>query len=79
MMQVRYFKVSYVVAGREHPGAIMSSDHMPRVGEHVTFDGRAFEITEVIELMPPAGEFGFMHATCRYLYDLPPLSSSTEH
>ena len=64
-----YYKVSYVVQGGEHPGAIINMDKQPQVGDELTFDGRVFEIVEVIELMPPVGNFGFVHATCRYLRD----------
>ena len=62
-----YYKVSYVVAGGEHPGAIINIDNRPEVGEQVMFDGRLFEILEVMELMPPVGNFGFLHATCRFV------------
>lgn len=63
------YKVSYVVQGGKHPGAIMTVDQKPVVGEEFSFDGRVFEILEVVELMPPVGNFGFLHATCRYLRD----------
>jgi hypothetical protein len=61
------YKVSYVVMDGKHAGAILSTDDEPIPGEQVTFDGRIFEIVEVIELMPPIGDFCFMHVTCRYL------------
>ncbi len=64
-----FYKVSYVVTGSEHPGAIINMDAEPEIGEEVVFDGRVFEILEVMELMPPVGNFGFLHATCRYLHD----------
>ena len=64
-----FFKVSYVVVGGEHPGAIINIDKRPEVGEEVTFDGHIFEILEVMELMPPVGNFGFLHATCRFVRD----------
>jgi hypothetical protein len=64
-----YYKVSYVVLDDAHPGAIISEDKRPAVGDEVTFDNRVFEIVEVAELMPPTGNFGFLHATCRYLRD----------
>ena len=61
------YKVSYVVEGGKHPGAIINTDVEPKVGDIVRFDGLMFQITEVDELMPPAGDFGFLHATCRIL------------
>ncbi len=67
-----YYKVSYVVLDSKHPGAIISEDRRPEVGEEVTFDNHVFEIVEVAELMPTIGNFGFLHATCRYLRDVEP-------
>ena len=65
-----FYKVSFVVVeGSQHPGAIINVDEMPEVGEEVTFDGRIFEILEVKELMPTVGNFGFLHASCKYLRD----------
>ena len=59
------YKVSYVVEDIKHPGAIMNSDRKIEVGDTVEFDGRRFVVTEVEELMPPVGGFGFLHAICR--------------
>ncbi len=59
------YKVSYVVIGGEHPGAIANVDTPPRVGDHVKLGDEEFEIIEVLELMPPRGEFSFLHATCK--------------
>jgi hypothetical protein len=58
------YKVSYVVVGGSHPGAIINQDAPPEVGDHVRLDGGRFEITEVIELFPPHGDFSYLHATC---------------
>lgn len=69
MADAIYYKVSYVVEGGTHPGAIMNEDVEPTVGSEVQFDGHIFEITDVEELMPPMGDFGFLHAACRYLRD----------
>ena len=63
------YKISYVVIGGEHPGAIVNVEKKPEPGETLTFDGRVFEIVEIVELMPPVGNFGFLHATCKYLHD----------
>jgi hypothetical protein len=70
MSEASYFKVSYVVSGGEHPGAIISTDKKPVVGEKTIFAGKLFEITEVMELMPAVGDFGFLHVTCKYISDL---------
>ncbi|MCA9977341.1 MAG: hypothetical protein R3E31_18750 [Chloroflexota bacterium] len=67
---VTFYKVSYVVQGGEHPGAIINVDEKPQAGDEVSFDGHVFEIIEVMQLMPPIGEMGFLHATCRYVRDL---------
>lgn len=70
MSDAIYYKVSYVVEGGTHTGAIINVDKEPEVGEEVEFDGRLFVITDVTELMPPMGDFGFLHAACRYLRDV---------
>lgn len=67
MNEVSYYKVSYVIQGGEHSGAIMNVDEEPQIGDEVIFDGHVFEIIEVMELMPPVGDFAFLHATCRYV------------
>lgn len=67
MSDTIYYKVSYVVEGGGHSGAIINVDEEPIVGEEVVFDGKLFLVTEVTELMPPMGDFGFLHAACRYV------------
>jgi hypothetical protein len=57
------YKVSYVVTGEDHPGAIVNVDHMPEIGERVDLGSRHFTVVEVFELVPPRGEFHFLHAT----------------
>ena len=61
-----FYKVSFVVIGGRHPGAIVTVENQPRIGDEITFNGSVFTITEVMELMPPVGNFGFLHATCEY-------------
>jgi hypothetical protein len=71
MKNAVYYKVSYVVEGGRFPGTIVNTKQEPRVGDEVAFNGRLFTIVEIMELMPPAGnEFGFLHATCRYIRDV---------
>jgi hypothetical protein len=57
------YKVSYVVTGEDHPGAILNMDRAPAVGDPIDLGERRFVVTEVIELLPPRGDFHFLHAT----------------
>ena len=59
------YKVSYVVEGGGHPGAIINADHCPEPGDKVSFDGNNYVITAVQELMPPIGDFGILHAAVK--------------
>lgn len=59
------YKVSYVVIGGKHPGAIMSADRRPHVGDYVWLNDNLFEIVEISEVMPPRGGFAFLHATVK--------------
>lgn len=59
------YKVSYVIVDGEHPGAILNQETMPKTGERVQLGGQTFEITEVLELVPPRGDFHYIHVTCR--------------
>lgn len=63
------FKVSYVVIGRAHPGTIVNLDHRPELNERVLLGEEEFVVQEIIDLMPPRGDFHFIHATCRPLSD----------
>lgn len=65
--EVNYYKVSYVVRGGEYTGGIVNVKTEPKIGDQVTFGGHQFEIIELEELMPPNGDFGFLHATCKVL------------
>jgi hypothetical protein len=59
------YKVSFVVQGDSHPGGIQNLESRPKVGDVFTLGNQAFEIVEVMELMPPRGDYAYMHATCR--------------
>ncbi len=61
------YKVSYVVKGIDHPGAILNLKDQPEVGKRIRLGEDTFVITEVLELMPARGDFQFLHATCRPL------------
>ena len=59
------WKVSYVVKGSDKPGGIVNLDHEPELGETLRVGGDQFEVLEVLELIPPRGEFHYVHATCQ--------------
>ncbi len=59
------YKVSYVVMGGEHPGGIMNHIKRPEVGDRVEIGKLTFEIVEIHEVMPPRGDFQFLHATVK--------------
>jgi hypothetical protein len=58
------YKVSYVIIGNDNPGAILNQRHMPLQGEIVQIGDETFEILEVLELVPPRGDFHYIHVTC---------------
>ena len=64
------YKVSYVVQDGTYTGAIVDRERAPEVGDQVHFEDAIFEITEVEELMPATDDFGFVHATCRFVRKL---------
>lgn len=57
------YKVSYVVKGGEYPGSIKNEYEEPRVGAHVKVGPIECEILEIQQIMPPRGDFLFLHAT----------------
>jgi len=59
------YKVSYVVVGKPHLGVIVNLDAPPRVGDRVQLGDEVFEVIEVIDLIPPRGDFAYLHATCQ--------------
>lgn len=61
------YKVSYVIIGNDHPGMILNQEKMPLRGERVVLNNATFEVLEVLELVPPRGEFHYIHVTCRPL------------
>jgi hypothetical protein len=58
-------KVSVVVPGRDYQGAIISTTTLPAVGDQLQIGDQTFEVVEIRDLLPPRGEFHFMHATCK--------------
>lgn len=61
------YKVSYVIIGNDNPGTILNQDQPPQAGDQVQLGRQTYQIVEVLELIPPRGEFHYIHATCRPL------------
>ncbi|MBC8098180.1 MAG: hypothetical protein H7Y11_01945 [Armatimonadetes bacterium] len=59
------YKVSYVVANGDYPGGIKNEDHYPQPGMRVQIGRTEFEVTQVHAIMPPRGDFQFLHATVK--------------
>jgi len=59
------YKVSYVVKGRDHPGGIINLDYRPVEGDMLKVGDNVYEVVEVVELMPPRGDFYYIHTTCK--------------
>jgi len=59
------YKVSYVIIGNDNPGVILNQEKMPLKGERVQLGNAFFEVIEVLELVPPRGDFHYIHVTCR--------------
>ena len=58
------YKISYVIAGQPGSGLIRNEDHLPRPEEVIRLGDTEYSITEVIELIPARGDWGYYHATC---------------
>jgi hypothetical protein len=66
------YKVSYVIVGNDDPGTILNQENPPKPGDRVELRSQYFEIVEVFELVPPRGDFHYVHATCK---PVPPSES----
>jgi hypothetical protein len=62
---VTTYKVSIVVPGRRDVGGIQNLDKEPKQGDILELGKEKYEIVDVAELMPPRGDFAYLHATCR--------------
>ena len=59
------YKLSIVIPGSAHAGAIIDTSEMPNVGDRLRVGETTVEVLEVMELLPPRGDFRFVHATCK--------------
>lgn len=63
------YKVSIVITKGDNPGTILNLSERPEPGQYITLGNDKFLVTEVLELMPPRGDFYFLHATCEPIED----------
>jgi hypothetical protein len=61
------YKISVVVPGRRDIGGIQNLEQEPKVGDILLLGNDRFEIKELVELMPPRGNFVYLHAICRLI------------
>ena len=61
------YKISYVIKGGDNPGAIINAKNAPKIGDHVHLGDGEYEVVEVFDLMPPRGDFHFLHVTCKQI------------
>ncbi len=59
------YKLSIVVFERRDIGGIRNFDKKPQPGDRITLDKEEYEIIKVVELMPPRGNFVYLHAICQ--------------
>ncbi len=59
------YKISYVIIGGQYPGAIVNQDHAPYIGEKVQIGELWYAVQEIKDLLPPQGDFAYLHATCQ--------------
>ena len=59
------WKVSYIVKGSSLAGGIINLSKAPEPGQVLIIGKDHFEIIEAMELIPPSGDFHYVHATCK--------------
>ncbi len=59
------YKLSIVVPGRRDIGGILNLEKEPKSGDTVLLGREEYKITDLVELMPPRGNFVYLHAICQ--------------
>ena len=59
------YKVSYVVLGGKHPGAIRNEKTRPEAGHRVRLGRNTFLVVEVSDLLPQRDDIQYLHVTLR--------------
>jgi hypothetical protein len=67
-------KLSIVIPGSPHSGVILNTTTLPQVGDRLPVGDSLVEVVEIKELLPPSGEFHFVHVTAKALPADTPLA-----
>lgn len=59
------YKLSIVVPGRRDIGGILNLEKEPKSGDIVVLGREEYKIVDLVELMPPRGNFIYLHAVCQ--------------
>ena len=59
------YKLSIVVPGRRDIGGILNLEKEPKSGDTVLLGREEYKIADLMELMPPRGNFVYLHAICQ--------------
>jgi len=60
------WKVSYVIKGSSQPGGIINLKYAPKSGDVFKVGKDELEVLEALELIPPRGDFHYVHVTCKH-------------
>jgi hypothetical protein len=58
-------KLSIVIPGSPHSGAILNTTTLPQVGDRLPVGDIVVEVVELKELLPASGNFHFVHVTAK--------------
>jgi hypothetical protein len=64
------YKISYFVPNSKHPGGIVNLESRPKKGGFIEIGGEKYQVQEVIELLPPKGNFHYLHVTCNLVSNM---------
>jgi len=64
------YKVSYIVNDGSKPGSIKNEQKRPDIGDVVRIGTGQFKVVDVYEIMPPRGDFLYLHATVEQILEV---------
>jgi hypothetical protein len=71
---VTIYKLSIVVPGRRDIGGIQNMEKEPKTGDIIVLGREEYKIIDLVELMPPRGNFVYLHAICQPAEPKKPLA-----